>query len=181
MAGLVLASFCISPTSAIGETIKNCPGVEVHWVSLGAAAPPYETNFPAKIATGKVGASSPDGVLSDMQEVVITGPVLGDMDSKKINVELSCKTASKLIVTATLARAATYDEGSYMHTIFWRPKIELWLTLRQPEIALEGRWDMRLTNGATVDRASTYNLPEQAYPVIVGVTLRANGITTPLP
>jgi hypothetical protein len=179
---LSLALICTLPTVAVGKAVTSCAGIEIHWGSVGAATPPYQTNPPANMVMEGTEAFSPvigEG-LSKMLKIDITGPMLGDMDSREIKIDLSC-TASGLIVTATITRAAGYTEGSYMHTVFWKPQVEIWLTLHRPEVILDGKWVMRLTDGKIIDHAKTYQLPEQPYPVKVSATIRANGILTLMP
>ena len=102
--------------------------------------------------------------------VIVPGPVLGSMDSHEIKTDLAC-TANGLVLTATITRSADYH-GAVIKNVDWRPRIEMTVILRKPEVMLEAIWKMRLTNGDWVAHTQTPGYPEQTYPITMTATVR---------
>jgi len=102
--------------------------------------------------------------------VIAHGPVLGSMDSQKVETDLLC-TAKGLLLTATITRSADYN-GSALKNAAWRPQINITIVLHQAEPIFQATWKMRLTTGAEVSRAETPLYADQRYPITVTKTIR---------
>lgn len=111
------------------------------------------------IETSEVGTETQDVT------VVVRGPVLGSMDSEKLNTDLACS-SDGIVLTATVTRSANYD-GSVMQNLNWFPQIKIVLVPRQAEVVFQTVWKMRLTNGRKIDRARTPPYPEKKYPIAI--------------
>lgn len=96
-------------------------------------------------------SSTTPGAAKKTVTVIALGPVLGSMDSPKVETSLAC-TAKGIVLTATITRSADYH-GAVLKNVLWRPKIEIVVVFRQPEIIFATTWRMRLTTGAEVDHA----------------------------
>lgn len=161
-----------------GKSItQSCPGVEVRsvqmshlpWLGNSAPTPSISVTVPA-------GHISGDSQAETAPVVTILGPVLGAMDYTDIGIEIRCLDKG-VIVTGVITRSASYS-GSTNRNEPWQPSMKVDLVLREPQTLVEGRWVMRLTNGASVDHARTPPYEEQTYPIVVTRPVQAG---SPLP
>lgn len=172
----IVCSLCLPGTRANAQEImKACAGMEVRSIDI-SAEPDRKVLLdatPEKPAIQIVPAppsSTTPGASEKVVTVIALGPVLGSMDSPKVETCLAC-TAKGVVLTATITRSADYH-GAVLANIIWRPKIEIAVALRQPEIILATTWRMRLTTGAELAHAQTPPYPDQKYPITVTATVR---------
>jgi hypothetical protein len=97
--------------------------------------------------------------------VVARGPVLGSMDSEKLNTDLTCSNDG-LVLTATTTRSADYH-GAVRQNQLWFPQITIVLEPLTPEIVFQTIWNMRLTNGRMLARSRTPPYSEKRYPITI--------------
>jgi hypothetical protein len=155
------------PHSQEMKEANKCVGAEVRSIKglpelvIGVLHDPT----PAKIEAIPVEASETTPSASGKAVTVIAlGPVLGSMDSPEIKTDLAC-TAKGLVLTAIITRSANYN-GGVRQNQNWRPRIEMALYLRQPEVLFKAIWKMRLTTGVELDHAQTPpSYPDQQYPI----------------
>jgi len=102
--------------------------------------------------------------------VIAVGPVLGSMDSHEIETRLEC-TTNGFALTATITRSADYS-GSALKNLLWRPRIELAVVLKKPNVIVEVTWKICLTTGADLNHAQTPPYSEQKYPITTVKTLQ---------
>ena len=147
--------------------VKTCVGVDVRSVtetfqimrSMGMDPKPDTINVVSNGPEGKV-------------TVVAFGPLLGPMDdSTDVKTDLAC-TQNGLELTAMITRSANFH-GAIAQNVIWVPRITIVLALRQPEIAVQAIWRMRLTTGAEQTHAQTPPFPDRAYPITVTETVRS--------
>lgn len=157
------------------EIMKTCAGASVQSISL-SAEPEREIlldSTPEKPTIKIIPApqpTMPGGSAGKAVTIIALGPVLGAMDSSKVETDLAC-TAKGFVLTATITRNADYD-GSVLANIIWRPKIEIAIFPRRPEVIVETKWRMRLTTGAELGHARTPPYPEQKFPISVVAIVR---------
>jgi len=165
--GLVFACFLglAAPDANAQKIIKKCGGVEVRSMKVSLQTV-HDIPLDAQQETIEIGPSAVD---AKAIRVVARGPILGSMDSEKLNPDLACS-SDGLILTATITRSANYH-GSVLQNVIWFPKITILLVLHQPDAAFQTIWNMRLTNGARIDHARTPPYPEKKYPITVTRTL----------
>lgn len=172
----IVCSLGLSGTLANAqEIVKTCAGAEVRLINISA-----ETEreilldaTPEKPAIEIVPAppsSTTPGAAGKVVTVIALGPALGSMDSRTVETDLAC-TAKGVVLTATITRSADYH-GAAAKNVRWRPKIEIVVIPRQPEVIFEATWRMRLTTGAELDHAQTPPYPDQKYPITVTTTVR---------
>jgi hypothetical protein len=126
---------------------------------------------PAKIeiAPRQISETTPGAARREVT-VIVLGPVLGSMDSHDVKTDLSC-TGKKLVLMATITRSADYH-GAVLANIIWRPRIQIVLVLRRPEVSFKAIWRMCLTTGAELDHAQTSPYPDQKYPIALTKAIR---------
>jgi hypothetical protein len=165
--GLVLACFLAvaAPFSRGQEVVKACPGLEVRSVNVSPQIL-KDTSRKTQQETIETRVSSTE---TKKITIVAKGPVLGSMDSEKLDTDLTCS-SDGLMLTATITRSASYH-GDVLQNVLWFPRITIVVGSLQPEIALQMVWKMRLTNGKEVDRARTPPYPEKKYPITVTKTI----------
>ena len=183
----IISIYCsFSSSTATGEeTVKTCANVVVRSIKVLSVRPEDMGSSPA---TPKI--TSTPGKEPGEVTLLITGPILGEMDSHAITTELSC-TAYGIGVVATITRDANYNEQGYVDAydnhmslrppFFWEPCVELELAVHQPppDVDIEANWIMSLSNGTILDHARTYMFPEQSYPVTLSTTIHAANLKTP--
>jgi len=165
--GLILACFMVvaAPFSIAQKVAKVCHGVEVRSVNVSPQVL-KDMSRNAQQETIETGASATG---TKEITVVARGPVLGSMDSEKLDTDLACS-SDGLVLTAIITRSANYH-GAVAQNVLWFPRIMIVVGPLQPEIALQIVWKMRLTNGKEVDRARTPPYPEKKYPITVTKTI----------
>jgi hypothetical protein len=148
-----------------GKEVKHCAGVDVNSLIVST-----------EYSNGAVPSDPSPSIMVDPhasgETIAITelGPVLGSMDSRKVKTEVVC-TEKGFAVTAIVTRSADY-KGALAKNVLWRPRINIAIVLRNPEVNFEGTWRMRLTTGAELDHAETPPYPEQRYPATITKTIR---------
>jgi len=156
----------LMPASHAQEVVKTCRAVEVHSIQMSAEAVPKVLSDVRAVTQ----VAYPDAAA---KAVVVTayGPILGSMDSPKVETDLAC-TAKGFVLTATITRSASFN-GSALQNVNWRPRITMAVGLLKPEGVVQTIWKMRLTTGASVDHAQTppYDV-DQKYPIRLTKTIR---------
>lgn len=147
--------------------LQSCAGVEVRSISV-AYEPAQETPLDGG---PEVPAQPARPAAAGDTTIVARGPVLGSMDSPEVSTLVSC-TSTGFSLTAAISRSADY-KGSALQNQLWRPRISMAISFRNPEIAFQMVWKMRLTTGAEVDRARTPPYSELKYPIILESKLRS--------
>lgn len=172
----IVCSLGLSGTHANAQEImKTCASAAVQSISLSAESEReiFLDAMPEKpvikIAPAPSSSTMP-GAAGKAVTVIALGPVLGSMDSPKVETDLVC-TAKGVALTATTTRSADYH-GAVAKNVLWRPKIEIVVIPRQTEVIFETTWRMRLTTGVEVDHARTPPYPEQKFPISVVAIVR---------
>lgn len=156
------------------EPVKTCPAVEVRSLEfshiIGEAMLSWIDQ--PKIETISVHSENGKQRDSGKNEAVIIayGPVLGSMDSSSLSTSLAC-TSNGIAIDVTIIRSAYYN-GSVLANINWVPKAEIRVTSDQPEMTIDVKWKMVLSNGATVSESQTPAYPLRSYPVPVSKVIR---------
>jgi hypothetical protein len=112
-------------------------------------------------ATPQITAST--DLKNNRANIVVIGPVLGSMDSPHIKTDLIC-TSKGFQVVAAITRSTEY-QGAAAKNVLWHPKIALEVSLHDPEVLFEAKWDMVSTTGTHLDDAQTLPYPVQKYPI----------------
>lgn len=97
------------------------------------------------------------------KSVMVTGPMLGSMDSRRINASITCN-AEGVIVTGIITRSKDY-KGAASKNVVWQPKILVSLNLEVPHITVQAVWRMKSSNGEEIKRAQTPPYPEVVFPI----------------
>jgi len=165
--GLVFACFLnlAAPSANAQKVIKKCAGVEVRSMKV-SLQPVQDVPLDAQQETIETG---PSATGTKVITVVASGPILGSMDSEKLNPGLACSSEG-LVLTATITRSANYS-GAVRQNVIWFPRITIVLVPHQADMAFQAIWKMRLTSGKEVDRARTPPYPEKKYPITVTKTI----------
>lgn len=161
-----------SMSSYAQEVTKRCAGADVRLIGVAAqveqGAPPDDA---PEIEI--VSATSPvtgRGSAGKAVTLIAVGPVLGSMDSRKVETELRC-TAKGPVLTVTIKRSADYYGGVHKD-VLWRPRIEIAVAPRRRNLTFQTIWAMRLTSGAELKRAQTSPYPERKYPISITKMIR---------
>lgn len=153
---------------ASAQESKVCPGAEIQSINVSAEIEkkaPLDTR-PETIEIAPGYASNPNSRPAEgTVTAVALGPVLGSMDSPKVKTEVTC-TANGFLLTATITRSADFH-GAALQNVDWRPRATITVLLRQPEIAIETTWKVRLTTGVELHHAQTPPYPERTFPIKV--------------
>ena len=166
---------CLSATGvSAGAPIKTCFGLEVR--SIGVSA---ESERQVLLETAREGpelvptliAVHMPGAAENAATIIAVGPVLGSMDSREVKTDLAC-TPEGVAVTATITRSADFH-GSVLKNVIWRPRIEVAIIRRQPEVIFRGTWKMRLTTGTELYHAQTPPYSDQRYPLTLTKSIQA--------
>lgn len=171
----IVCSLGLSGTHANAQAImKTCAAASVQSISL-SAEPERDVlldSTPEKPTLKIISAPQPTtlGSAAKAVRIIALGPVLGSMDSSKVETDIEC-TAKGVVFTSTITRSADYH-GAVLANINWHPKIEITVVLRQPVVIFETIWRMRLTTGTELDHAQTPSYPDQKYPITVTTTIR---------
>jgi hypothetical protein len=164
-----------APLSAQG-VLNACPEVNVLSFHLASDQAPPVVAGPATIQVLPIHPLGFQNRVGNERTIVITGPLLGSMDSPDVKTEIVC-TEKGLTVSATISRMSNYPEATLGNTLKgtypWRPRFTISIEFRQPTIILQTSWIMRMTNGDSVTTARTPPYPEQKYPITVTKTIRA--------
>jgi hypothetical protein len=147
------------------ESVKSCPRVEVRSINESARLI-RDLPIDTKHETIETGVSK-----GETKEITIVarGPVLGSMDSEKLNTDLACSTDG-FALTATITRSANYH-GAIRQNVLWSPEIIIVIMPSQPAVVAQTVWKMRLSNGKEVGQARTPPYLQQDYPIIVKKTV----------
>jgi hypothetical protein len=164
------------------KSLKTCPSLEVQSIEVLT-----ESDLPQARSKSAFLAPSPVPTIdilptvreknpaSDNQQeyVMVTahGPVLGSMDSQKVETKLLC-TAKGVLLTATITRSAEYS-GSVLKNAAWRPQINTKLAIYHSEVSFQVTWRMRLSTGAELSHAETPPYMDQKYPITLARTIQA--------
>jgi hypothetical protein len=153
---------------------KECGAVGVGSVSVSVNTDTGDLSHPRNVdlkpQVEPQSAESPHHT-DKMISVIAFGPVLGSMDSSEVVATVNCSNEGAR-VTAIITRSANY-QGAAAKNVLWRPRIKLLLALRKPEVVLQLKWRMRLSNGVEVHKAGTSQQDFQVYPIVVTQVLRA--------
>lgn len=125
---------------------------------------------PALVIVSAPPSSTPPGTPEKTVSVIALGPVLGSMDSHKLETNFTC-TTNGVALTTTITRSADYH-GAVQKNVLWRPKLQILIVPRGPEVIFEAIWKMRLTTGAELNHTRMPPYPEQNYPITVTTTVR---------
>jgi len=150
---------------------RICAGVVVRSVTVSEDIH-GEAAFAAGPEKIEVVSSGPEGRVT----VIALGPVLGSMDSTDVKIDLAC-TQNGILLTSMITRSANFHGGG-LQNVNWRPKITIVLALKQPEIAVEAVWKMRLSTGAEQTHAWSPPYPDRKYPIILTETVRSMSAPT---
>lgn len=155
------------------EIPKTCAAVEVRSINI-SEEPEREVLLeatPEKPAIRIVPPSSATPGTSDkVVTIIATGPVLGSMDSRKLETNFTCTTNGAKL-TATITRSADYH-GAVQKNVLWRPKLQIVIIPRRPEVIFKTIWKMRLTTGVELNHTRMPPYPEQNYPITVTTIVR---------
>jgi hypothetical protein len=177
----IAGSLCLLAGAVNAQAIKTCAGVDVRSVEV-SADPDVSQNRSKSIFLPRGPSPSIDiltpaapkpGVENTTPQyvtILARGPVLGSMDSQKIETDFSC-TANGVLLTAIITRSENYT-GAVLKNAAWRPQLRALLMLHQSNVALETIWKMRLSNGNDVTNAETPAYATQQYPIVVTRTVR---------
>jgi hypothetical protein len=146
-------------STASGEaSVKKCAAVEVQSVNVTS-----EILAPRKQAPKvEITEEKKSGTSRDRVSIVAYGPVLGSMDSSKVDVDFTC-TEEGVILNARITRSANFSGGA-LQNVTWRPEIRMVVTISKAEAILETVWRMVLTNGQESTKTQTPPYPPQEYP-----------------
>ena len=183
LAVAVTCCSCLFATAANAQVIKTCVGVDVRSVEVVADSD-FAQNRNKSIFLPAGPSPTVDILVPQEQKtarestqesvaVVACGPVLGSMDSRKIETNFSC-TANGVSLTSIIMRSANYA-GAVQKNITWRPQLHVLLVVHQSVATFETIWKMRLSNGSDVTHAETPSYATQQYPIIVTRTVRSSG------
>lgn len=153
---------------------KDCAAAQVQLIRVAAILHDRSFGLDAKPEIAVVSPFTEKSSKDKTKSVVALGPILGSMDSAKVEAILTC-TEKGFVLTAIITRSADYA-GSATANIIWRPKIEIAVAARRPSVIAEATWRMRLSNGNEVRQARVPGYPDQLYPYTVKFTLITAGI-----
>lgn len=148
------------------ENIKTCGAVQVRSID---ASYNFVQNIPLDAKQETI-ETLPSALDPKDITIVARGPVLGSMDSRKIETQVSC-TSTGVTLLATISRSEHFS-GTNAKNVLWQPKITVIAKLGC-SASLQVMWRMRLTNGREIDRGRTPPYREQNYPIIIRKTLRS--------
>jgi hypothetical protein len=156
------------------QAVKTCPSVEVLTFNASAQLElpehPVSPSARGEIAPALISTERPTAPGASVKVIAI-GPILGAMDSTEVKADIAC-TPEGIVLTATITRSADYH-GSVLANVNWRPRVEIELILRKPEVVVQSTWRMRLTTGKELDHAATPPLTRINYPIIVTKLIRS--------
>jgi hypothetical protein len=150
-----------TPSADAQQPIKKCATMEVR--SLDVSLKLVE-DIPLDAQQETIESHS-TGTDPKYVTVVARGPVLGSMDSEKLNTDLTCSNDG-LVLTATITRSANY-RGAVRQNQLWFPQITIVAVPLTPETVFQTIWKMRLTNGRMLERSRTPPYPEKRYPITI--------------
>ena|SRR5215472_347982 len=148
------------------DSMKSCPAAEVR--SIHETAKPIQ-DLPLDTKQATIETRAPQGEAKDIT-IVARGPVLGSMDSEKLNTAVAC-TTDGFVLTATITRSANYN-GAVRQNVLWSPEITIVVVPRQPAVIVQTIWKMRSSDGKELGRARTPPYRQQDYPIAVTQTVR---------
>ena len=125
---------------------------------------------PALVIVSPPPSSTPPNTPEKTVALIAFGPVLGSMDSRKLETNFTC-TTNGVALTTTIIRSADYH-GAVQKNVLWRPKLQITIVPRGSEVIFEAIWKMRLTTGAELNHTRMPPYPEQNYPITVTTTVR---------
>ncbi len=156
-----LVAAVVSPTPASAGAVKTCPTVEVRSMeSSFERAPHFSRDIP-----------QPTDITGKLIAVVSHGPVLGSMDSPKLEVKFTC-TPKGINATATVSRSENYV-GAALQNVLWRPRLTIHLSPTAKESVLDVVWRMRLSNGKQLEKSETPPYQTEQYPASTITVLRS--------
>lgn len=160
------------PLGHAQESVKQCANANVRLIRISVdGREPFPDTTPQIIEAIPAQASeTTSNVAGKAVTLVAVGPVLGSMDSREIETGLEC-TTNGFTLTATITRSADYH-GAVQKSVLWRPRIELAVVFKKPEVIANVIWKARLTTGADLNHVETPPYPDQKYPITVMETLR---------
>ena len=180
LASAIVSSSCLFAITANAQVIKTCAEVDVRSVEVSSDFDVSQNRsmsifLPAgpgpaiDILVPQERKTAPESTQESVA-VVARGPVLGSMDSRKIETSFSC-TAKGVSLTSIITRSENYA-GAVQKNITWRPQLHVLLVVHKSEATFETIWKMRLSNGSDVTHAETPSYATQQYPIIVTKTVR---------
>src|ERR1700682_6140220 len=115
------------------ESIKTCVALDVRAIEVlaesGGQSPFQSKSESVFLPPGPVPAidivpaqRGKENTTSDVM-MIVRGPVLGSMDSQKVETNLLC-TAKGVLLTATITRSADYN-GAVLKNAPWRPQVDI--------------------------------------------------------
>ena len=151
---------CLCGSTAGGqEVVKRCPSVEVYSVEVTPETLARQKKSPRIEITEEEESNA----ARDRISIVAYGPVLGSMDSSKVDVGFTC-TGDGVAVNARITRSANFT-GGVLQNVIWHPKINMVVRILRGEPTLEVTWRLFLTNGVESMQAQTPPYPVQKYPI----------------
>ena len=173
----IVCSLCLVCVLANAhEYLKTCVNVDVLSIDISAETE-HEVLLnatPEKPTIEIVPASSSMSTMTDMLgkavTVVAVGPVLGSWDSHTVETYVAC-TEKGMVLMATIMRFGDYPV-SIRKNVLWRPKVEMVVVPRWPDVVVEATWKIRLITGTELDHARTPPYPDQSFPITTTTTLR---------
>lgn len=160
---LLVASLLIlaAPSADAEGLTKRCASMEVRSIKVSLK---LVRDMPLDAQQETIEPSDAGTVTQDIA-IVARGPVLGSMDSEKVDTELACS-SDGLVLTATITRSANYH-GAVRQNLLWFPQITIVVVPLTAKIEFQTIWNMRLTNGKMVVRSRTPPYPEKNYPITI--------------
>lgn len=152
-------------TAGAQDSVKSCPAAEVRSIRETAKSI-QDLPLDTKQATIEFGTSTPEakGIT-----IIARGPVLGSMDSEKLNTDVACS-IDGFVLTATITRSENYN-GAVRQNVLWSPEITIVIVPRRTSVVVQTIWKMRLSNGKELGRARTPPYRQQDYPITVTQTV----------
>ena len=174
--GKVAILFCLSLTGTnvnAQELMETCASTKVQLIHI-SVEPEREVileaaDKPVIMIVSAPPSPTPPGTPAKTVTVIALGPVLGSMDSRKLETNLTC-TKKGAVLTSTIIRSADYH-GAVQKNVLWRPKLQVIIIPRQPKVIFETLWKMRLTTGAELNHTRMPPYPAQNYPITVSTTV----------
>lgn len=174
--GVALAC-AVTPSGAFAnlqDLPRVCAGIEVRSLNISEEMEREVLldPVPEKPAINMV-RISPLSPSLDVAEKIIWVTAIGPAIEKystshTVETDLAC-TSTGVRLTATILQYSPIIISN--KSVLWRPKIEMEVVLRQPEVSFETTWRMRLPTGVELEHAQTPPYPDQNYPITVSKTL----------
>ncbi|MHB1678020.1 MAG: hypothetical protein ACYCSS_10870 [Sulfuriferula sp.] len=173
---VILVCPSLTGTSANAQKLwETCAGTEVQLIHI-SIEPEREvilegaSEKPVTMLVSAPPSPTPQHTSEKTITIVALDPILGSMDSRKLETRFTC-TQRGVVLTAIITRSADYHDA-VQKNVLWRPQLQIVIIPGQPEVIFETIWKMRLTTGAELNHTRMPPYPEQNYPITVMTTVR---------